>query len=358
MALPHSNIFNALFPGYASGRGAHSTPEDILTPVVPTNPPPSLSPPVFSPASFYNNEKYSDVVVILDDESIFGHRVFLQRNEVFDRMMQNAMTENQTRIIRLYSITPENAKIYLQYLYGIPIPQNLSFDQLLPLLAETHRYMDKDFTNQLWSMIDTQRGASFETRIKALDLETVYRDRHHQLTPHDFDLEVIAGLSYPIILSLVTHLKNLENEAIHWSIALQWIGTHLDPTKRYQELLNLCSFGTPSLSQMKTLLTYTEIPVLHDIVLNVVQEYFDSVLSTPLGSVHTNDWYLLSYQDIKMFNDQRNGELSFEEKQAMDRGAKDESVRKRSWNDDELENPKIPKSVVHGDLPANAGRSY
>ena len=141
------------------------------------------------------------------DTPIPAHRWVLKDNEFFDRMMQSEMVEGRTCEIRLKEISPYNAEILLRYLYGEPIPQDLSFDKLIDLLKETHRYNDKKFTDQLWVMIDAKRGTSVETRIDALELEVDYRDGHHHLTPRDFHLDVIAELSYHAVVSMVSHLK-------------------------------------------------------------------------------------------------------------------------------------------------------
>lgn len=337
------SLLNILFPNYASGRsgtknciqdtpapanpGDHSTLEPISHLVVPAN---------SSFTTYFNTERYSDIIVTVGNEKIFAHRVILQRNEFFDRMMQNDMLESQTREIRLQDITLSNAKIFLQYLYGVPISEDLSFDDLTVLLKETHSYMERDFTNRLWAMIDAQRGKSIQTRVKALELETDYREAH-AVSAEDFTLEVIAELSYPVVLSVVSCTRK---SWLHWSTILKWIVTHPNSPQEYRELLALCSFENIDRippDQILNLLTYVDHHILHDTILSAIRKYFSTSTMTPPQPLRI---CIPTYQDIKLFNDQRCGEISFEENRTMDQN---KSSHKRHMDDEGQEESKVPK---------------
>ncbi|XP_002027809.2 BTB/POZ domain-containing protein 9 [Drosophila persimilis] len=87
------------------------------------------------------NELYSDVIFLVEDQRLPGHRnILAARSEYFRALLYGDMAESKEREIRL-EVTSESFKIILEYLYSGNLPiSTLNVDQIVDVLDLSHLY--------------------------------------------------------------------------------------------------------------------------------------------------------------------------------------------------------------------------
>ncbi|KAJ8683274.1 hypothetical protein QAD02_019066 [Eretmocerus hayati] len=69
--------------------------------------------------TFLNNEKYSDVKIVVGNQTIYAHKLILTNgNDVFAAMFEHSMIENEKSLIEIDDITHEVMLEVLRYIYS------------------------------------------------------------------------------------------------------------------------------------------------------------------------------------------------------------------------------------------------
>lgn len=96
-----------------------------------------------------NNPEYSDVIFIVENKSLYGHRRILSRQEYFRVMFSTQLRESNTREITISGIRYDVFYVLVYYTYCWKIPNltrrsddgEFDPDMVLELFEATHRFM-------------------------------------------------------------------------------------------------------------------------------------------------------------------------------------------------------------------------
>jgi hypothetical protein len=112
--------------------------------------------------SYFNNERYSDVIIQVGDTKWNCHRIILAtQSAYFDALFGNGMRESKALVIPIQNITSANMNMMLEFIYTKNMDLKLmTIPKLIELFESTHIFNVLAFTDNIWYRIENSIGIS------------------------------------------------------------------------------------------------------------------------------------------------------------------------------------------------------
>jgi BTB/POZ domain-containing protein 9 len=128
-----------------------------------------VSNPFEDTTSLYLNEKFSDVILVVDGEKLNAHKAILAaRSEYFDALLYDGLQDLKQSEVAIKDVSPEAFKQVLKFIYTGTITITFNSGLILEVLEFAHKYSFKNLENStiqklksvlnfknIWSILNT-----------------------------------------------------------------------------------------------------------------------------------------------------------------------------------------------------------
>ncbi|KAJ3647109.1 hypothetical protein Zmor_024646 [Zophobas morio] len=134
-------------------------------------------------ASLYQNQKFSDIILLVDDQKLYAHKVILAvRSKYFESLFYEDSHNTNQAEITITSVTFDALRSLLKYIYTGTITISSDVDSTLQILGLAHQYSFTDLQsaiiNKIKPLLNLQNVCAVLNTANLYDLEELLQVCH------------------------------------------------------------------------------------------------------------------------------------------------------------------------------------